>query len=162
MDSSTRLPGERNPADRAPATPRLRGHHRFGRVSSGRLTGGGTDGNRQLTAITGTILLVLLAVIGVTILRIGQLISVHLFVGLLLIGPVVLKLASTGYRFARYYSHNRAYRREGPPATPYWTRFITYRYPGAGDRANLLPTMDRSPERCLTPDDRDFFAVYTR
>jgi hypothetical protein len=82
------------------------------------VTGGGTDGNRQLTAITGTILLLLLAVIGVTILRIGQLISVHLFVGLLLIGPVLLKLASTGYRFARYYSHNRAYRREGPPATP--------------------------------------------
>ena len=44
----------------------------------------------------------------------------------------------------------------------YWTSFITYRYPGAGDPANLLPTMDRSPERYLTPDDRDFFAVYAR
>jgi Phosphodiester glycosidase len=44
----------------------------------------------------------------------------------------------------------------------YWTSFITYRYPGARDPANLLPTMDRSPERYLTPDDRDFFAVYTR
>ena len=44
----------------------------------------------------------------------------------------------------------------------YWTSFITYRYPGAGDPANLLPTMDRSPERYLTPDDRDSFAVYAR
>ncbi|MGA8339642.1 MAG: phosphodiester glycosidase family protein [Solirubrobacteraceae bacterium] len=44
----------------------------------------------------------------------------------------------------------------------YWTSFITYRYPGAGDPANLLPTMDRSSERYLTPDDRDFFAVYAR
>ena len=44
----------------------------------------------------------------------------------------------------------------------YWTSFITYRYPGAGDPANLLPDMDRSPERYLTPDDRDFFAVYAR
>jgi hypothetical protein len=44
----------------------------------------------------------------------------------------------------------------------YWTSFITYRYPGAGDPANLLPNMDRSPERYLTPDDRDFFAVYMR
>jgi hypothetical protein len=44
----------------------------------------------------------------------------------------------------------------------YWTSFITYRYPGAGDPANLLPSMDRSPERYLTPDDRDFFAAYTR
>jgi phosphodiester glycosidase len=44
----------------------------------------------------------------------------------------------------------------------YWTSFITYRSTGAGDPANLLPTMDRSPERYLTPDDRDFFAVYAR
>jgi hypothetical protein len=44
----------------------------------------------------------------------------------------------------------------------YWTTFITYRHPGAGDPANLLPSMDRSPERYLTPDDRDFFAVYQR
>jgi hypothetical protein len=80
-----------------------------------RIIGGGTDGNEQLTAITGTILLALLAAIGVTILRIGQLISVHLFVGLLLIGPVALKLGSTGYRFARYYGHDPAYRRKGPP-----------------------------------------------
>ena len=76
---------------------------------------GGTDGNERLTTITGVILLVLLAVIGVTILRIGQLISVHLFVGYLLIGPVALKLASTGYRFVKYYSGNPAYRRKGPP-----------------------------------------------
>jgi hypothetical protein len=79
------------------------------------LLGGGTAGNEQLTATVGVILLVLLAVIGVTILRIHQLISVHLFVGLLLIGPVALKLGSTGYRFTRYYTHDRAYRSAGPP-----------------------------------------------
>jgi hypothetical protein len=44
----------------------------------------------------------------------------------------------------------------------YWTSFITYKRPGALDPANLLPSMDRSPERYLTPDDRDFFAVYVR
>jgi hypothetical protein len=44
----------------------------------------------------------------------------------------------------------------------YWTSFITYRHPGAGDPANLLNSMDRSPFRYLTPDDRDFFAVYVR
>jgi hypothetical protein len=82
------------------------------------LTGGGTDGNKQLTAMTGTVLIVLLAVIGVTILQKSQLISVHLFVGLLLIGPVTLKMASTGYRFARYYTHDRVYRRKGPPPFP--------------------------------------------
>ena len=44
----------------------------------------------------------------------------------------------------------------------YWTSLITYRYPGATDPANLLASMDRSPQRYLTPDDRDFFAVYVR
>ena len=44
----------------------------------------------------------------------------------------------------------------------YWTSFITYRYPGARDPANLLADMDRAPTRYLTPDDRDFFAVYVR
>jgi hypothetical protein len=78
--------------------------------------GGGTDGNEQLTAVTGIVLILLLAVIGVTILRIQQLISVHLFVGLLLMGPVALKIASTGYRFMRYYARNPAYTHKGPPA----------------------------------------------
>jgi hypothetical protein len=85
---------------------------------SGRLTGGGTAGNERLTAATGTILLVLLAVIGVTILRLRPLLSVHLFVGMLLIPPVLLKMSSTGYRFFRYYTANPPYRRKGPPATP--------------------------------------------
>ncbi len=44
----------------------------------------------------------------------------------------------------------------------YWPSFITYRRPGAGDPSNLLADMDRSPDRYLTPDDRDFFAVYVR
>ncbi|HZU59523.1 MAG TPA: phosphodiester glycosidase family protein, partial [Solirubrobacteraceae bacterium] len=44
----------------------------------------------------------------------------------------------------------------------YWTSFISYRYPGGRDPANLLADMDRSPFRYLTPDDRDFFAVYVR
>lgn len=80
------------------------------------LTGGGTEGNRLLTAQTGAVLIVLLAVIGVTILRIGQLVSVHMFVGMLLIPVVLLKMSTTGYRFARYYTRNRRYRKAGPPA----------------------------------------------
>jgi hypothetical protein len=79
------------------------------------LLGGGVTGNEQLTSITGVLLIVLLAVLGVTIIRIGQLIWLHLFLGLLLIGPVLLKMATTGYRFARYYSHNRRYVEKGPP-----------------------------------------------
>jgi hypothetical protein len=44
----------------------------------------------------------------------------------------------------------------------YWPSFITYKRPGAAGAANLLADMDRSPLRYLTPDDRDFFAVYLR
>src|ERR1700759_876679 len=66
--------------------------------------------------MTVVILLVLLAVIGVTIIRIGQLLWLHLFLGLLLLGPVALKLLSTGYRFARYYTSDPVYREKGPPA----------------------------------------------
>ncbi len=79
------------------------------------LTAGGIASNEQLTAMTGVLLVLLFAVIGVTILRIGQLIWLHLFVGLLVIGPVLLKLASTGYRFVRYYTHDPVYREKGPP-----------------------------------------------
>jgi hypothetical protein len=85
------------------------------RLSIDRLTAGGTGGNERLTAATGMLLLVLLAALGVTILRIGQLLNVHMYLGMLLIGPVVLKLASTGYRFARYYTSEPRYRRKGPP-----------------------------------------------
>jgi hypothetical protein len=44
----------------------------------------------------------------------------------------------------------------------YWDSFITYGQPGAGQPVNLLPNMVRTPYRYLTPDDRDFFAVYLR
>jgi hypothetical protein len=72
-------------------------------------------GNERLTAANGAILIVLLAALGVTIVRIGPLIEEHLFLGLLLLPPVALKLASTGYRFARYYGRDSAYRRRGTP-----------------------------------------------
>ncbi len=74
-----------------------------------------TVGNERLTAMTAAVLLVLLAVEGLTILSIRQLLSLHVVVGLLLIPPVALKLGSTGYRFVRYYTGDRAYVAKGPP-----------------------------------------------
>jgi hypothetical protein len=38
-------------------------------------------------------------------------------VGLLPVPPVALKLGSTGYRFARYYTDDEPYVRKGPPPT---------------------------------------------
>jgi hypothetical protein len=43
-----------------------------------------------------------------------------------------------------------------------WTSFISYRRPGAVSPSNLLPEMYRSPERYLSPDERDFFAIYLK
>jgi hypothetical protein len=78
---------------------------------------GGATGNARLTGAVAVALLVLLAAEGVTIPFIGQLLGPHIFIGLLLVPPVALKLASTGYRFARYYTHDEPYVRKGPPPT---------------------------------------------
>ncbi len=78
---------------------------------------GGVPGNARLTAAIAVALLVLLAAEGVTIPFIGQLIGPHIFIGLMLVPPVALKMASTGYRFLRYYTHDDPYVRKGPPPT---------------------------------------------
>ena len=75
----------------------------------------GVEGNARLTAMAGALLFVLLAAEGFTVLRIGPLLKVHVFLGALLIPPVAVKLASTVYRFGRYYKGVAAYRRKGPP-----------------------------------------------
>jgi hypothetical protein len=62
------------------------------------------------------VLLILLAVEGFTILRIGRLLTLHVFLGMLLLGPVTLKAGSVIYRFVRYYTGIAPYRRKGPPA----------------------------------------------
>jgi accessory gene regulator protein AgrB len=74
-----------------------------------------TARNERLTATTATVLLVLLAVEGFTVLSVRQMLSVHIVVGLLLIPPIGLKLLSTGYRFLRYYAGDAAFVSKGPP-----------------------------------------------
>ena len=78
----------------------------------------GVAGNERLTAMTGTVLLALFAAEGLTILRLHELLTVHFFLGMLLLGPVALKIGSTGYRFVRYYTGAAPYVRKGPPALP--------------------------------------------
>ena len=75
----------------------------------------GTEGNAILTSATAIVLTLLLIAEGVTIIRMRGLVGAHMFIGFALIPPVLLKLASTGYRFARYYMRSRAYREKGPP-----------------------------------------------
>lgn len=80
-----------------------------------RIFPGGTAGNERLTAAVGIVLIGLLGAEAVTAIDLHDLLSTHLFLGLLLLGPVALKLASTGWRFARYYLRAEAYRLLGPP-----------------------------------------------
>jgi len=65
--------------------------------------------------MTATVLLVLLAIEGITLLRVRSLLAVHVFIGMVLVPPVLLKIGSTSYRFMRYYLGSPAYRRKGPP-----------------------------------------------
>ncbi len=44
----------------------------------------------------------------------------------------------------------------------FWVSLITYGAFGALEPRNLLPGMERPATRYLEPDDRDFFAVYSR
>ena len=77
--------------------------------------GHGPAGNSRLTATTGVILLVLVALEGLTLVSLRPLLPAHIFIGMMLIPPIGLKLASTGYRFARYYTRDSAYVLAGPP-----------------------------------------------
>jgi hypothetical protein len=76
---------------------------------------GGVAGNERLTAMTGAVLIVLLAAEGFTLLGLHAMLTLHFFLGMLLVGPVLLKMGSTGYRFARYYLGAEPYLRKGPP-----------------------------------------------
>jgi hypothetical protein len=80
-----------------------------------KLLRGGSAGNEQLTAVVAAVLLLLLAIEGATLLRLQSLLTVHAFVGMLLIPVVVLKFASTGWRMLRYYRNSDEYLRRGPP-----------------------------------------------
>jgi hypothetical protein len=88
--------------------------------------GSGVAGNELLTSATAAVLTLLLAglvftillLLGVTIVPIRGIKTVHMLIGLTLIPLVALKLATTGYRFVRYYAGSHAYRAKGPPRRP--------------------------------------------
>ena len=73
-------------------------------------------GNERLTAAVGLLVLApILVEIATVLLGVHTFMSWHIFVGLALIPAVLLKLASTGWRFARYYTRNQAYVALGSP-----------------------------------------------
>src|SRR3954454_19056696 len=91
------------------------GTHRSEAVAGHRDRLGSTEANEALTIGAGVLLTLLLIAEGITLLKMDTLLSVHMIIGLVLIPPVLLKLGSTGYRFARYYTHSQPYVEKGPP-----------------------------------------------
>jgi len=92
-----------------PATVRTAAQHRRDRGMAG------VAGNEKLTAMTGSVLLIGFAAEGLTIIGVHRFLFLHFVIGFLLIGPVLLKIASTLYRFLRYYAGSQSYVRKGPP-----------------------------------------------
>ncbi len=83
-----------------------------------RATEHSVEANERITAFAGSVLFVLLAVEGFTLLGVGRMLTLHELIGFALVGPVLLKLGATGWRFARYYTHETEYVRKGPPWLP--------------------------------------------
>jgi hypothetical protein len=75
----------------------------------------GVVGNERLTALVSLVLLVLIIVELVTSAFLRVWLPTHTVVGVLLAGPLLVKMGSTGWRFLRYYTRVPAYVRRGPP-----------------------------------------------
>src|SRR5947208_6716464 len=78
----------------------------------------GVVGNERLTALAGAVLLVLILVELVSSASLHAGLAIHIFVGVGLSGPLVVKIGSTFYRFLRYYTRSPAFVRRGPPLLP--------------------------------------------
>ena len=76
---------------------------------------GGPAGNARLTAWLGILLLAAFAVELFTLVSLQQLVSVHIFVGTLLVPLALLKTATTTWRMIGYYAGAARYRQAGPP-----------------------------------------------
>lgn len=75
----------------------------------------GVIGNERLTALVSLLLLMLIIVELVTSAFLYIWLPAHTIVGVLLAGPLLVKMSSTGWRFLRYYTRAPAYVRRGPP-----------------------------------------------
>ena len=75
----------------------------------------GVIGNERLTALVSLVLLILIIVELVTSAFLRLWLPAHTVVGVLLAGPLLVKMGSTGWRFLRYYTRAPAYVRRGPP-----------------------------------------------
>ncbi len=107
------------------------------------------EGNARLTGLTSSVLFLLFMAEGVTVLRVHELLTPHVVIGMVMIPVVIVKMGSTLWRFARYYTGDPEYRRKGPP--PVFLRLLgpfvvvlTVAVLGTGIALLFVPTADRS------------------
>jgi hypothetical protein len=79
--------------------------------------------------------------------------SLHVFVGLALIPAVLLKLASTGWRFARYYARSRRYVAQGPPQVA--MRLVGPLFVAAGSTSGVTTTIEQPLDRMKRANDEN-------
>src|SRR5690348_2017380 len=75
----------------------------------------GVIGNERLTALVSLMLLVLIIVELVTSALLRIWLPAHTVIGVLLVGPLLVKMGGAGWRFLRYYTRAPAYVRRGSP-----------------------------------------------
>ena len=107
-------------ADRIPARcdpGRCGGRGRWGHLPAVRLKPPSrVEANARLTAAAGIVILILLIAELVTVvLGAAGVLSLHVAIGLILVPPVLVKLASTTWRMVNYYLGAAAYVHRGPP-----------------------------------------------
>lgn len=107
------------------------------------------EGNARLTGVAAAVLFLLFAAEGITILRVHQLLTPHVVIGMVMMPVVLVKIGSTLWRFARYYGGDPEYRRKGPP--PAFLRLLgpfvvvlTLAVLGTGVALVFVPIADRS------------------
>jgi hypothetical protein len=107
------------------------------------------EGNARLTGLTAAVLFLLFAAEGVTVLRVHELLTPHVVIGMVMVPVVIVKMGSTLWRFVRYYAGDPEYRRNGPP--PVFLRLLgpfvvvlTVAVLATGIALLFVPTADRS------------------
>ena len=75
------------------------------------------EANARLTASASAVLLALLGIeVSTVLIGVKSHLTLHVMAGLIVVSPLMVKIASVSWRFIRYYRHDAEYRRKGPPA----------------------------------------------
>jgi uncharacterized membrane protein len=101
----------------------------------------GVAGNERLTALAGAVLLVLTVVALVIAANVRTLMSAHVFAGVLLAGPLTVKIGSTGYLvlLPLLAIHVSAHIRQVPRLiADDWRLHLRVRVPGRGRRLGVV------------------------